>query len=443
MPDISFTTMLVAVGSDGQNGVVYYESADGKMKKVASSSLVKNATTAVIPAYQNVYFADGTNFKYAKFTVSTPTWNTWSTASGSMPSDANIGCLYRGRIVLAGDSSDPNMWYMSRQGTVDCWTYGANDAQSAVAGGNAEAAKTPDIITATIPYSDDLLVFGGAHTVHLLRGDPCAGGVIDLLLSCDGIFGPDSWCHDSEGNLYFMGTAGLYRMERGGSIPKPLNITRIPNMMDGIDRENYRITMAYDAVRHGVLICMTKISDGTGTHYWYDVRTDGFFPESYLSGMGPYSMVFYDSDNESYRGLLLGCDDGYIRKFDEDSKSDEATTGSDVAIDSKVLLGPVDISSGKMQGKLTDLIFTLGSDTDNVDYDIFVNNSAEELLDDVTADSSGIHSGSITDDGRRNNIRTKARGAALAIKLSNSTEEKSFALEKVVGDVKPAGRLKI
>ena len=442
MADVGFTTLLVALGNNGTNNVVYVEdpATAGVMSAVSGATLAKEVTTAVIPGFQKVFFADGSVFKYLDFSSTWPSWNTWTSVSGSMPGDANIGCLYRGRIVLAGDSADPQMWYMSRQGTYNHWTYGSNDAQSAVAGGNAEAAGSPEIITALIPYADDYMVMGGAHKVHIMRGDPCAGGVIDLVLSSDGIFGPDAWCLDSEGNLYFAGTAGVYRMDRGGTIPRPLNTTRIPNLMDGIDRDTHRIVMGYDAQRQGIVIAFTKISDGTGTHYWYDLRSDGFFPETYIAGMGPYSLLFYDSDDEAFRGLLLGSSDGYIRRFDDTKKSDQGA--AETAISSKVLLGPLDISAGDRQGRIKDLAVTLGSDTDAVSYDIFVNKSAEELLDDVTSSAAALHSGSFSTDGRQYNIRSKARGAALAVKLTNTTISSTFALEKLITNIEEAGRLK-
>lgn len=454
MGDVAHSTQLVAIGNDGTDAEVWYEDTDGSMTELDTSAdrLVKEVQMAVVAGFQKVFIADGTHFKYIKFDVSPPTYHNWQDDGtwsvdqydgGTLPAGANIGCLYRARIVLAGATANPNQWYMSRQGEPRDWTYAANDAQSPVSGGDSIAAQSGDIITALIPYSDDYLVIGGAHSVELMRGDPAAGGSLDEVLGSDGIFGPQSYCFDGEGNLYFQGTTGTYKMSKGGSIPEPISVQRLPKMMDGIDRDNYRIVMAYDARRYGILICMTKISDGTGTHWWYDLKTKGFFPESYLSGMGPYSVAFYDSDDDDYRRLLLGCGDGYIRYFDESEKSDEAASGANTAINSKVLLGPVDLSTGGMQGRINNLILTMGSGADTCNYDIFVNNSAEELYDDVIADNTPLFAGTTGGGGRRVNIRSRARGAALAVKLKNSTIARSFAIENIEGNVVTAGRLRI
>lgn len=442
MTDINFDTRLVVLGNDGTDDEVWYESSDGTMVELDTSAqrLTKEAQTAVIPGFQKVYFAQGTIYRYADFATSPPTWNAWTASDGALPENANIGCLYRARIVLAGNTVYPHMWEMSRQGDPDRWLYGANDAQSAVAGGDSVAAQSGDMITALIPYNDDYLIIGGAHSVELMMGDPAAGGSLNEILATDGVFGPLSWCFDPIGNLYFAGTVGIYKMERGGGIPTPISLNRIPDMMSGIDRNLYRITMAYDAINHGVLICITKISDGTGTHYWYDVRTDGFFPETYPGTMGAYSVFFYDSDSSTYRGLLVGCEDGYLREFDKDTHRDDA-----IAITSKVLLGPADLSVGDRQGKINNLVLTLGNESShfNCNYYVYANNSAEELLDDVVAAGGGVFSGTITSGGRKNNIRGRARGAALAVYLTNSLLSTTFALEKISANVEPAGRVQI
>ena len=449
MADVGFKTQLVAFGNDGTNLDVWYEDLtgsdpNGDMVELDTSADELDAETLLtaIPAGQAVYIAQGTDFKYIDFTVDPPTWNTWTAASGSLPANANLGAHYRGRIVLAGDTTAPNMWYMSRQGDYTDFLYGANDAQSAVAGGDAEAAQAGDIITCLAVYQDDFLVIGGAHTVELMRGDPAAGGTLDTILSTDGIFGPDSYAFDADGNMYFVGTLGVYRMQRGGSIPSPLTPGRLPDFMKGISRETHRIVMGYDNRRHGMLIGITKISDGTGTHWWYDLRTDGFFPETYIDGLGPYSMLFYDADDEDFRQLVLGCGDGYIRYFDSDEKADEDAGGTPRAINSKALLGPLDLSAGGGRGKINKLQVITGSNSDSAVFNIYVADSAEELLDDVQAATTAIHSGTISGGGRQYTIHAKARGAALAIHLTNAAISTSFAIEKITGNVEGAGRIK-
>lgn len=437
--DTDFDTILVAVG----NGEVWYETG-GAMAEItaANGDIGTEIPTAVIPAFQKVYFAQRTRFRVldlvnvrlhtddiapaalraptrgevldgagsgasmivdyinvtdgeayvygyqtslpdftggeivrvdagaeVQFTltadeapVDPPHWYGWTVYGqdadtyGVMPSHANIGCLYRGCIALSGNEDEPNQWYMCRQGNPYDWLYAQLDAQSPVRGGNAEAGKCPGIVTALIPYSDDYLVMGADHQVWMMRGHPAAGGVIDNLISSDGIFGPYAWTFDGSGNLYYGGTSGIYRVpisDRFG-IGKPVNISnvRLPGMFDDISRTNHRLILQYDPVREGMNIFVTRITNGKGSHWWYDVRTKaldpleigGFFPESYLIDMGPYCTCFYDAELATRQRVILGCRDGYLRCFEDDRAHDKTGQDVDQAITSYVLLSPMNLT---------------------------------------------------------------------------------------------------
>jgi len=438
--DTNYTTRLVAIG----NQEVWYENPAGTMVELAAANgvLAAGVPMAVIPAFQKVYIADGTVFKYIDFTATPVTWNTWTATAGTMPTSSNIGCLYRGRIVL-NSLTDPFIWYMSRQGVPTDFLYAQNDAQSAVAGSDAPVGQIGDIITSLVPCQDDYMFIGCAHSVWIMRGDPAAGGSLDVLTNTDGIFGPYSYCFDGNGNMYYMGTGGLYKILKGGSTPEPMTASRLPKLLDGIARDTHRITMGFDRTRHGLIISLFTFADNTSTQYWYDLRTDGFFPETYNVGISCQS--FYDADSAAYSQLLMGSTDGYIRYFDSDSKSDEAANGDDVAISSYALLGPVEIGGGS-QGLVNDLQLTTGSgstDTDSMNYSVFTGNSVQECADKVKDGTTPLHTGSVTGVGRQKNIRSRARGAALAVKISNSTVEKSWAIEKIEANMLPAGRLKL
>lgn len=149
--------------------------------------------------------------------TASPHWYDWTsynsgedTSFAGMPTGAQLVCLYRGRLVLAGNPNDPYQWYMSRQANPWDWNYTAADAQSPVAGGNGLMGKAGDVIKALIPFHDDYLILGCQQSMLVMRGDPALGGSLDVLDSNTGIFGPKAYCFDSEGNLYFYGTSGLY-----------------------------------------------------------------------------------------------------------------------------------------------------------------------------------------------------------------------------------------
>jgi len=385
-----------------------------------------------------------------------PHWYDWTPyaggASGTMPTKAYLGCLYRGRNVLAGNPNYPHQWYMSKIGNPWNWVYASTDPLTAAAGNNADAGETGDIIRALIPYKDDYLIFGCASTIWVLTGDPAAGGEIDEVDLTVGMFGANSWCFDGGGNLYFFGTGGIYKIPLGFRSVENLTEISLPNLISDEDANpsTHRITMAYDRKRHGILICITKLSDGSNSNYWYDLKLGGFFPESYPDECGPYSLFYYAANDNDYADLLVGCKDGYIRKFDETAKDDDIG-GSDDAI-SSYAVWPIQhlTKDNDREGRLTSLVFELAgggaggsfSDTDGVSYEIHIGDDAETVIEKIKDGDTPFTSGTLSGTGRKDRIRTRVRGAYIGLKLLNSTASETFAINKVFGEIKEAGKIR-
>ena len=391
--------------------------------------------------------------------VSKPHWYDWAVyptiggaSFGTMPNKAYIGCLYRGRCVISGNPEYPYQWYMARQAHPFDFAYFANDAQSPVAGGNADAGEIGDIVRALIPYKDDYLIFGCATSMWFLAGDPAEGGSINELDLTVGIFGSNSWCFDGEGNLYFWGANGIYVTPIPGT-PKCISEIKLPNLVndEAADPSTHRITMSYARKRKGILICITKLSDGTNSNYWYDLRTGGFFPETYPDECGVYSSFYYAANDNDYNDLLMGCKDGHIRKFDSSVKDDDMG-GSDQAINSYVKFGPIPMSQDDpdKQGKLTGLNLTTAgggssgsqSDSDNVNFKVFAENSAEKVIEKLSANTNPKMAGIFKAPGRQPGARRKqkVKGNYLGIRLDNTASTETWGFEKLTGTVIPAGR---
>jgi len=420
---------------------------------------------------------------------------------GTLPAKAYLGCLYRGRVVLSGNPEYPHQWYMSRQADIWDYAYLASDAQSPVVGNNTDAGEVGDIVRALIPYKDDYLIFGCATTMWVLRGDPAAGGSLDEVDLTVGIFGANSWCFDGDGNLYFWGTNGIYVMPAGFGAVKCLTENTLPAIVteEDVKPSVHRITMGYDRKRRGILTCITKISDGSNSNYWYDLRTGGFFPESYPAACGAYSIFHYAANDPDYADLLLGCKDGYVRKFLDTAKGDDDGVGADTAINSYCVLPIQPLApDGDHEGKLTSLTITTAGgaaggtelDTDGLDYKLYSANDAETCLEKMkattawatgtvyaigdlrihdsieyrcivahTSDVGGppneapdtnttdwetvVHeSGTLSGVGRKERIRKRVRGAYLGIKLANDTADETWAVEAISGNVEPGGKIR-
>lgn len=430
-------------------GYAYYA---GTAEAFVADKDILNAAGQTVIALANLSVPD----------LDKPHWYDWTVfdgdtgdtpAFGSLPNKAYLGCLYRGRCVISGDPEHPHQWYMSRQMNPWDFAYIANDAQSPVKGGNADAGEIGDIIRALIPYKDDYLIFGCATSMWFIAGDPAEGGSLNELDLTVGIFGANSWCFDGKGNLYFWGTNGIYKTTIPGT-PECISEIRLPKLVKDelLDPADYRITMAYDRIRAGILICITKLTDGTNSNYWYDLRTEGFFPESYQKECGAYSLFNYGANNYAYRDLLIGCKDGYIRKFNEALKSDN-DTGDDLAagtkiIDSHVSFGPLQIASDpKLRGNITELdLITAGGATgsNDVDCKIYVGDDAEGIVTRIEAGSTPDLLKTLKSPGRQkgNTIRQKLNGVYAGIQLRNNTLAETWGFEQLLVGAKQTGRVK-
>jgi hypothetical protein len=384
--------------------------------------------------------------------TTTPHWYDWTVypggSSGAMPTQAYLVAAYRGRLVLSGNPQYPNQWYMCEVANPFGWLYGADDPMSAVAGNNADAGQCSDIVRSLISFHDDYMIFGGASTSWVLRGDPVAGGSLDNLSDTTGIFGANSWCFDDARNLYFWGSGGVYKMEANFSRITNLTELVLPDIIndEGADPTTHGITMGYDKKRHGLVISITLLADGTNSNYFYSFKTQGFYPETYPEECGPYSIFYYDANDTDFADLLVGCKDGYIRKFDNSQKDDDIGT-TDEAISSYVTYPITAISDLDENGKLTEMVFDLGggasggdfSDTDAVSYELHKGKDAETVLENIKDGATAFKSATLTGPGRQNKIRPRMRGAFIGVKLYNSTAAQTWAINRILFNSIKAG----
>lgn len=396
----------------------------------------------------------GTAFIPTAVSIRPPVWCNWTVypggLSGSMPAKAYLITVYRGRLTLAGNPEYPNQWFMAKVADPFNWLYGADDPMSAVAGNNADAGQCPDIIRALISFHDDYLIFGCASTIWVLRGDPVAGGSLDNLSDTTGIFGSNSWCFDDNRNLYFWGSSGIYKIASDFSGVQNLTEMVLPDIIndEAADPSTHRITMGYDKKRHGIVVAITVLATGVNSNYFYSFKTEGFYPEAYPEECGSYSLFYYDANDTTYADLLVGCRDGYIRKFSDAAKNDDIGV-IDEAISSYVTYPITPLSEPDRNGKLTELVLELSGgaangdfgDTDAVTYSLYKGDDAETVLEDIIDGATAFKTAELTGTGRKNKIRPGMRGAYMGLKLSNSVASETWAVNRILYDIKKVGRI--
>jgi hypothetical protein len=234
--------------------------------------------------------------------------------------------------------------------------------------------------------------------------------------------------------LYFLGTDGIYSLSSEAIInaQPPINITkeRIPKLITslGLNRRTDRVVMGYDKQRYGIQVSITQQDGQWSFGFWLDLRTGGVFPDSFPSGQQQSAIYYYDSYKTDQRALLLGGYDGYIRKYDETTKSDEGGN----AIDSWVTFGPFNSNSNDTRARIgiNEISLTLGDSSDGITVDVYSSKSSDLLADNIKDSQPSALTKVITGDSLKNSIIDKVTGVSTAVKMSNSTINQSWSIEE-------------
>ncbi len=362
---------------------------------------------------------------------------------GALEQDCRGVVGWRGRAVWFSTPKEPWNWFASRVGDVYDYDYGQDDAEAAVAGNLSDGCRIADPIIAMCPINEDVCVVGCSRSIWVIRGDPKAGGFAYRLTDQVGMLGPNAWTTDDRGVLYFLGETGLYRMT-ANSPPESLTDQRIPDL-DGYRSVpagtsaaagQHYATLAYDAERGGVLVFLTPYGSTAPTHYFLDLRTKSFWPETYPIGQGPTTAAYYNSNNPTYRQLVLGGRDGRLYRYSDAQKYDHRAAGGSVAITSHVVYTPERYGGGMGDAVMSKLVGTLGQDSDAVQYGILAADTMEELAGQSAGDA--LVGGTWTA-GRNIPERTRVRGGALGILLHNDTINTAWAAESIYADILAGG----
>lgn len=419
------STTAIAVS----NGNVKKFTRGGSFTTVTNGSSALSTTFPFVDSaelFGVLYFADGASVK--KYTASTDTVDTWTPSAGSLPGSgstrARLICTWRSRIVLSGLSSDPHNWFMSAIGNALDWDYGATVTEGmAVAGNNSSAGKCADIINTLIPFSDDLLIFGGDHSIYQMTNDPMAGGRIDRISDITGIAFGQTWCKDPSGIIYFFGSrGGLYAMAPN-NLPVRLS-DPIAFRLKTVDLETNVVKLVWDDEFQSVMIYITPLAGGLTTNYCYDTRQKAWWADTFIDDdLNVTATHVFDGDDPDDRVVLLGCLDGRIRRIDGSTSWDDETLSHE--IDSYVWFGPyMSQSKAPLRNKETKLFFSANTTDSAVAVSIHQGYDAETAF---TATAQASYSTTDTDQYVE---RQRATGKVLALKVASATDGTHWSYER-------------
>jgi hypothetical protein len=344
-----------------------------------------NASGVVFSAQNGPYlfFADGVHSKY--YSPADNTVHDWVNTAGERPTDedgnkSRLITTWQGCIVEAGLRKDSQNWFLTAVGNPFDNDYAplSSTPTQAVAGNNSSLGKIGDVITSLMAFSDDVLIFGGDHSMWAMQGHPANGGQIIRISDAIGTAWGAPWCTDPYGNLYFFSNrCGIYRIDPTAARPQPVRISQpIEPLLATVNTGANTISMAWSDARQGIHLFVTRTSGPfQATHLFYESRTNAWIMDRFANKMhNPLCCTSFDGNNASDRVVLIGSWDGFVRYLNPDATDDDG-----VAIQSAVIIGPLltenmdEIMAMEMQG-------VFAEEGGSVTWEAFVGKTAEKAL---------------------------------------------------------------
>mgnify|MGYP003150748373 CR=1 FL=1 len=274
-----------------------------------------------------VYLVTGRQYYKIDLSATTPVIEEWTNynGTGGMPTDAygnkcNLITRFGARIVMAGISSSPNNWFMSKIGDAEDWTPTALSSSDAQAGDSStEFGVLGEPITAIFPFGEAGLMMASKGTLTYLTADPVTTGAQMIRMSNGvGVMGPDAWCQGPEKSCYVASGDGVYLIQPNQfNIQRGQSITtgRLDGFFSGVNSSEVDLHLAYDPPRGTILLFVNREADPLNVvHYMHHIATQSWwtFKVSDPRMDVVRTTCLYSPISGEREGLWIGCKSGRI-----------------------------------------------------------------------------------------------------------------------------------
>jgi hypothetical protein len=263
----------------------------------------------------------------------------------------------------------------------------------------------------------------------VMRGDPAAGGVIDLISEKTGIRSPDAFCIDPGGTIYFVGTDGVYSFS--GSSVSSITDASLRGVFEAIDYTQYWPIMEWSYFERGCYVTLVPTDTTTYDYitYFYHPETKSWWKDIYPDNIGPYVLKAIDGNKPNDTVLLIGSPDGYIRYV-----NDSATTDDGTAITSELDLKAI-YGNASQDVKITGIRAITDTGSSSLTAKIYKGNTPQQAYASTTVALSKTLVA-----GRSTPIMQKIAAPALRIRLSATGR---WGMEQLMVEVDSGGKNKV
>lgn len=362
-------------------GSIYTFTSGGTVTAVGSSVLDSNAmfiTSAVFDG--RVFYSDGGQKLPVYYDTRTGTVQSWTpTDGGEILPGIKFMVAHGERLFIAS----PTRWGCSEINDAFKWNvYPEIPTYASAADGPSSTAGRPhDPIQTLIPTNTNRLIFGCANSIRMIVGNPAVPStqIVVITASLGMAFGP-CWALDGEGTIYFMASdCGIYAMPETGGQPVPLSHQSAVNeqqasilrRLQTINLATYYAKLLWDKRNQclHVFVCPYGAGGTIVSHYLWHKPSNAWFPVQFgATGKQPCCAFMFESDTDTGRRAAIGCEDGYVRYWDDVAKTDD---GSPVEVRADIILVP-DESDYEYVAQQMDVL--LASNQDGCEFDFYASN---------------------------------------------------------------------
>jgi hypothetical protein len=367
---------------------------------------------------------------------------------GTAPTNCGLVWVHQDRLALAGKSDAPHQMFMAAVGDATDWDYSDVTVGGAWTNTGSEGGQLGDAVTAAINHGQNVSIVGSLRSMYAITGNPRVGGT-KVIPSVVGPLSNNAWCKgiDDAGNsnTYMMTYDGLYVIPASNYMnPQGLSRKKIPNELIGVNpAAGDKCCIGFDSQWKGIYITVDPNS-GSDVNFFYHIPTDSWWPLELPITPHVYA-TFPAVQSASTSAILPIGSAGSLRQFN----NSESQGGSNENFDSFVLIGPIKLADSGGEGIITSCSAALAQGSEDVNWSIYVGDSAEQAYRKAEADTTNAaadFSGSkwtYTSTQYWNGVQNpRVRGSAAFIKVYDVSNER-WQLEEIVMETERLGDRKV
>jgi hypothetical protein len=355
-----------------------------------------------------------------------------TTPKGVVPTYCGLVHSHGGRLWLAGDPSQKHILYASAVNDPRDWDF-ADPTEGSAWASSGISGQINKPIVGLLTHGNGCLLVGHIDAISAIRGDPQigGGGAIDELVQFTGPVMQSAWCKTGSDETVILSREDLGIMAPGcGAPPATVSRFRLPAELTAVDpARGDTASVAYDGRYNGVMIYVGRpLGEGVAyTQFFFDLASKAFFPMDFSGG--DYRLgVTVPSLITSTKGGSVALKSGGGMYFN---------TSATESISCEVWLGPIRLGSGNTSGIISSLSAVLSEESDPVDFEVYVGDSAQEAFH-----SNPNYSGTFSRKGLNYSFHPRSRGNAAYVRLY-STGTAQWYLEQLIGETFPIYRRRV